>query len=477
VYDFKRISMGVRSNPMRAGRNFANRLVNCFAEENGEDNVSPISIWAAAGLRNFGAQFSADGIRKAIVVGTKIYLVSGRSLFMVDVTGIATLIGGIPTDGPVYMMRNRANPTQIGIVSDGSFWIITNDVLTQINDVDLPAPNSGFYHDGYFIFTILDGRWFISAIDDGDSIDGLDFAKAESNPDDLLCGIGFEREIVLFGTKSIEWDQNTGGADFPYTRSQTIDVGCLAGNTVAAAATETANALFFVANDHTVRRINGYTPTVISPPALSELIRVYAEGGGNLDLMSATSWEDGGRFFYSLSCPQWTWVYDTKSGWWHERKSYLQECWRVNQVLRFGTKLIACDYAKGQLYEMSSDIYSDGDDPLITEITLPTVHMAPYRFSNLATQFDFETGVGLGNAAEEHDKEPIMRVDISRDGGKTYHGHDELRMGRKAETQVRAIGRLYGQFDQRGMTLKLTCSAAVMRRFDQAWSANELQAA
>jgi hypothetical protein len=28
-------------------------------------------------------------------------------------------LGGIPTNGPVYMRRNRRVPTQIGIVSDG----------------------------------------------------------------------------------------------------------------------------------------------------------------------------------------------------------------------------------------------------------------------------------------------------------------------------------------------------------------------
>lgn len=467
--DFKPISLGNKSNPFRKGRNFAARLVNCYAEDNGEEGVSPFSVYPSAGFVNFGAQMDDAGIRNALPVGNSLYVVAGRNLYLVDTFGNSDLIGGIPTDGPVYMERNRRSPTQIGIVSDGNFYIVDTNIVTQINDPDLPAPNSLGYHDGYFLFSILDGRWFISALNDGSAVDGLDFTRAESNPDNLLRIIGFEREVVAFGTGSIEWYQNTGNADFPYSRSAARNIGCLAGGTVCAVASDQENALFFVASDHTVRRIQGYTPTTISTNEITDLIRAYVEGGGDLDQMTATSWEDGGRFYYSLSCPDWTREYNTKSGW-GDRKSYLQDRWRVGKVVRFGTKLVACDFAKGQLYEMSDDYSEEAGDPLIMDIIPPPVNVSPYRFICDAIRLNCLTGVGLNND-EDQNENPYAVISVSRDNGKTWHGHESVSLGTQDQTQVNPKVYRLGKFDRQGMTLRFRVSAKVMRRFDGAFAA------
>ena len=58
-----------------------------------------------------------------------------------------------------------------------------------------------------------------------------------------------EGEVVLFGRDTIEWWQNTGDADFAFTRSQAIRLGCLSANSVAAI----DRTLAWIANDGTVR--------------------------------------------------------------------------------------------------------------------------------------------------------------------------------------------------------------------------------
>lgn len=473
-HDYKPISLGIQSNPTREGRNFSARLENCFAEENGNEGITPISIFPMPGLRNFTASIDDAGVRAQLEFGSSLYVVAGRNLYMINSFGDSTLIGGIPTDGAVYMERNRND--QIGIVSDGSYWTVESNVLTLNTDPDLPAPISFGYHDGYGILGIADGRWFITGIDDFTTIDALDFTKAESNPDALVRAIGFEREVVVFGSASTEFYQNTGNADFPYQRASAIQVGCLGGNTVAKVASKSVNALCFVANDHTVRRLEGYTPIVISTNEIDEVIRAYAESGADLTLLRATSWQDGGRFFYSLSCPQFTRIYNSKTQLWHDGRSKAMDRWRVDNVVRFGTKLIAGDYSTGQLYTMSSDYYDEAGDEMTIRIVTPAVHMAPYRFILDAWRLLLETGTGLisGDAA---DTNPRVMIRISRDGGKTWHGQDTVEIGAKNATQTNVRGYRWGWGDIRGLTLEFSMSAKVMRRFDGAWAATRMLAA
>lgn len=480
VLDFKPISLGLRSNPMRSGRNGAARLINCFAEMNGEEHISPWSIYPSLGLSNFGAAMdigdSDFGIRGMLAVGNTLYVVAGRNLYSVDTFGNSNLIGGIPTDGPVYMERNRRSPTQIGIVTDGNFYIVDSNILTQIEDADLPAPNSLSFMDGYFVFSILDGRWFISAIDDGTDIDALDFAKAESNPDNLLRIIAHERELLLLGAESTEWWQNTGATDFPFTRSQAINIGCLAGGTAARVATDTANTVLFVANDHTVRRVEGYTLRSVSNNEIEQAIRDYHEAGSDLAQMTATSWEDAGRFFYCLSTPSWSRCYDSKTGHWHERESYNSARWRVGQVVKFGTKLIAGDATTGQLYLMSDAYFSEGSNPLISKVVAPPVHMTPYRFICDGLRVNIETGVGLNTTATQN-LDPYMMVRLSRDAGNSWHSSFTLPLGKLAQTQVSPKAYRLGQFDRQGMTVEFSISAEVFRRWDGAFAATRQLAA
>jgi hypothetical protein len=458
------ISLGLRSNPSKHGKQAGNaRLINCFAEEIGEEGKTQWVITATPGLSTFGDSLGeGNGIRDMLDVDGVLMSVAGRQVYQTLASGTATRIGGIPTDGAAYMRRNRREPVQTGIASDGYYAVFDGGVQTEIQDVDLPPPTGLAYLDGYGILPTTRGRYFLTGLDDFTTIGGLDFGVAESNPDPIVRAHELGREVYLFGTQSTEAHQNTGAADFPFERSQTIEIGCAAADSVCAVDSPGGKALMFVAHDHTVRLMPGYTPQVVSTGEIENLIRRMAEAG-TISSLKATTWSWGGRFFYALSASDWTRVFDGKTGYWHERKSYLMDRWRVSKVTPFNGKLIAGDASTGQLYQMSDETFTEGSSPHVMQIVFPPVHAFPYGGVVNAFYPDLISGVGL-NTTTAHNLDPVALLDWSKDGGDTWSTPREIPLHRLGQTarRIQPIRRL-GRFGQKGLTFRLTLSAAVQK--------------
>jgi hypothetical protein len=457
------ISLGVRANPSRHSKQAGSaRLINCFAEEVGEEGKSQWLITATGGLSNFGASLGSEGIREMIEVDGALFVVPGRQIYQVDTSGVGTRIGGMPTDGPVYARRNRANPVQIGWVSDGLFYVTTNGATSEVSDSDLPPPSSLAYLDGYGVLPISRGRYMLTGIDEFTTVDGLDEGTAEANPDPIVRAHELGREVYFFGTKTTEPHQNTGDADFPLQRSQVLEVGCAAADSVAPVDMPGGKALMFVAHDHTVRVLQGYQTQVVSTGDIENKIRLLAEAG-TIGTLTATSWSWGGRFFYALSCASWTVCYDAKTGLWHERRSYLSDRWRVSKVTSFNGQLIAGDATTGQLYTMNDDTFAEGSDPHVFEIITPPVHAFPSGGVINGLYVDAVSGVGL-NTTTDYNLDPVMLVDWSRDGGATFSTPREVPLFRQGQTgrRIQPIRRL-GRFGQKGIVFRFRISADVQK--------------
>jgi hypothetical protein len=456
------ISLGLRTNPGRSNHQAGTaQLINVFAEESGEDGKSVWTIFGTEGLDPFGSPLVGGGIRAMIVVGTTLYAVAGRNVYSVTTGGVGTLLGGIATDGPVYMERNRRIPAQIGIVSDNLYYVIDTGAnsLTQIIDVDLPAPISISVSDGFGIIPVVGGSWFLTGLDDFTTIDALDEGTAEAYPDEIVRSMVLEREVIMMGETSLEWFQNTGDADFPFTRVHALELGCLAGDSVAKVDTQTRKTILWVAPDHTVRMMNGYSGQVVSTPEIETLIKLLHRAG-NISQLKGFAWAYEGRFFYNLTCNSWSRTWDSKTGNWHSRKSYGGDRWRVSCVVPFGSRMIAGDYDTGQLYVMDSTIWTENGDHLVREIIPPIIHASPYRIVANALYIDAATGVGL-NSTDTHESDPKLLVKWSRDSGRTWSSQRERTLHESAE--VRRVAPIYrlGKFSQKGMTLSISLSAPV----------------
>lgn len=448
------------SSQARFNQGGAAQLINCYLSPIGDEGKVKSAIYASDGMQGFAfLQNVASGLgcRAGIVVDGVIYVVAGVGLYKITATGDQKFIGSmnISTTAPVFMERNRRATPDIAIVCDGLMYYCRADVLTQVTDSDLLAPITLAFSDGYFGITTAQNKWQIGAIDDASVWDGLDFATADGDPDALIRIAALQAQFYLFGEKTIEVWQDNGGADFPYSRSFVIPIGLLASNSVATVAETFA----WVANDRTVRLLgSGDSASVISTPKVESDIQDIEDPS----TIRAASWSSRGHTFYSLTCPQWTHIYDTRMQKWHERQTYGRKNWRIAFVLAFGTKLIAGDADTGALFEMSPNFKDDAGDPLISYVIPPTVHAFPQRVSHNALYLDVQRGVGTGQGLPQ-DVDPEIMIEWSHDGGETYKTQRKIKLGKQGKNLTRIRTNRLGQAPENGRVYRFSWSAKVDR--------------
>jgi hypothetical protein len=317
------ISFGTTSNPNR--NDTQGVLVNCYAEDLGEENEVRYALYACDGYSSFSTLTgSGSGVCKGMLNfdDTTLYVVTGQRINRVNTSGTATDMGALATSGYAYMARNRKDPNaQIGIVtSDGLFRIIENNsVSTPSVDPDIPTFNSICALDGYFILTAANGEWFVSSIDEGATIDELDFAQAQSNPDGILRGIVRGRDVLICGPRSIEAYQNTGATDFPFERVTAINFGVAYAPAMVnlAAVTDggTQDVVIFPGNNADgsyagVMMLEGYGAKTFSPSALDRAILAEPTKSS----IRAFTYARNGHVFYTITGSSFTWEYNASLG-------------------------------------------------------------------------------------------------------------------------------------------------------------------
>lgn len=449
------LTFSTSSNPGRYGYDGGARLINAYAEARGPEGRAQFPIYAVDGLSSFSTLTGGNGVRAMLAVDNQFVVVAGRLVFVVDPGGGGVVAGGMPSDGAVYMAVNRRNPNpQVAIVCDGIFKVLAGGILTEISDADLTTPLSVTHLDGYMVFIDALGRLTSSAIDDATDIAALDFANAESNRDGGVMVTTRGRELVAFGTSSIEFWSNTGADNFPFSRANTVDIGTVSGKSVAAI----SQTIAFVAHDGTVRILDGYTPQRVSNHAVERFIADTVDKS----TLSATAWSDRGHSFYALSSPSGTWVYDLATQFWHERKSYGLDRWRVSCVERFGDQLIAGHYDEGTLYTMSPDTYAEGGDPILWEMRAPVTHAFPGRLLMHRLDVDVVPGVGLATTSAPN-ADPQIMIDTSEDGGTTFGGERSVSVGGINARLTTVSTHRLGLVRPTGRIIRVRMSADVVR--------------
>ena len=374
------------------------RMVNMFPEVVPEGGKQPAFLQRAPGL-TLRTRVGQGPIRGMWQHGAYLYVVSGDTFYRVDSNYIATAKGTVANQSIVSMSDNG---TQIFIAANPISYIYNTvtDTFGQILDPDFPGAATVGFLDGYFVFTPPNSqRIWVTQLLDGTSINPLDFASAEGNPDDIVSMIVDHREVWLFGTVSTEVWYNAGGADFPLLRIQGAfnELGCAARYSVA----RMNNQIYWLGKDGRGQGIvyatNGYQGQRVSTHAVEWQIQQY---GSLSDAISFTYQQDG-HSFYVLTFPSAnrTWCYDAATGAWHERNGWADQWTRYRGVTQafFNNENVVGDFENGNIYAVDQDSYSYGGETqrwLRSWRALPTGENTLARTAHHALQLDCETGVG-----------------------------------------------------------------------------------
>jgi len=301
----------------KSGKINAQQSVNLFSVFDDKEPKVAISMYSTPGLTQRIDIGITGRVRRMHILGDLLYAVTESRVSEIQTNWNAVTLGTLTTSSGHVSMAD--NGTQLLIV-DGTDkgYIVTSGAIALITDADFPSSTSCVFHNGYFIVTETDtGKIYTSKLYDGTNWKALDFATAESAPDDLV-GIGTtQRNLWLFGEKSTEIYQSVSNPDFPFDRvpGGIIDLGCAA----IASMTEINGVIYWLSDKGFIAKSSGYGYERVSPNNIDYQISTYS------DVTDATSYsyEKNGRIFYVIIFPtaDKTWGLELLSGQWHEWQS------------------------------------------------------------------------------------------------------------------------------------------------------------
>jgi len=431
------------------------QLINCYSEKQGTDAKDPLAI-----LPEYGATLEravTDTPQRGSIYLDDldcIYDVHSSGVWKVPESGAATRIGTIPGTDVVQMSRNQAEIPQISIRCGAGQFYIENDVVKRVVDEDLP--DDAISQDqigGYTAYLFANRRFYLSSLNECQTVDGLDYATAAQSADPAVR-IKADGDLFIFKRKQTEQWRVTGNADFPIEPIGTpIKHGLLA----AEAVTAFDNTLAFAGDDCIVYRISGTGQVQrISDHGIE---RVIANDSDQASIM-ASSHTIEGHAFAVFQGSGWCRVFDAATGVWHSRESYNQGGrWRFRNPVRAWGKIIVGDTLSGSLYYLDKTAFVEGDQPLIWGVDTPTFHAFPNGAVMDALHIDVATGnaltTGQGSA-------PKLMAEWSVDGGATWKGQRMLSLGTYGQ-RVRVTTRRLGRFGPQGVIFRFRISDPVIR--------------
>lgn len=429
----------------------AQRTVNLFPikDKQGADVSSllgtpGLSLFATCGVGPIrGGKDAANG---------RAFFVSGGTLYEVMSDGSSMVRGSLLTSSGAVTFAD--NGIQLGICDKtyGYVFKYSDNTFAQITDGDFPASVGAIdFIDNYFVVNENDtGKFYISAVSDGASWDPLDFATAESSPDNLKRAFNFVGQLGLFGDTTLEIWRNTGDSLFPFARiSGSVPIGTLSPDTVISIDTSVYWVGHTSQGGAMVYRAQGFTPTRIS----NEFIDRILQAEPNPELLRSWSYQKDGHAFLvitggSLSTSL---VYDLSTEEWHER-AYLNTVGEFEQHLgccavHIFNKIFLGSRLDGSIYELSMDVYTDNGNPIKRQriYTHLLDELSYVRYNSL--QIGFENGVGLTSGDGSN---PQASLRISRDGARTWSNYFNASIG--------AIGKYQQQVKFRRLGIHQQCT-------------------
>ena len=412
------IPFPVTTVPGYRSQESAGRLINCYAEPIGEgtkDAAPPSKRVRVPGLTSTFTS-SQTGFRgMALLAGSKpLYVAFNGQLYKANtgdtaLTAHAALGGGTAT---AYFARNNKSPAdKVVVTGNQAFIIVDPNTISSYPDVDLPAPNAVCSIDGYFVFTVGNGQIWASALNDT-SVDALSVATAEVSPDAPVRPIPFSGRLLIFGLTTLEIWIDVGATPFPFQRTTAVPFGLLGPDAVAGWEDGWGAGLLWVANDFTVRFLDGYTPVRVSVPDLERLI----QRDTNKSALLANVHVVDGHPMWTITGQTFSWSFDLNTKKWHERASYLTDRWRgLQSVNAFGKWLIG-DRESGNIFEIDPTNHMEGTKLLPMRIESGPVMQFPQRVRVAKADFHVEVGVGIATGSSVQ-IDPTAIISWSDDGG------------------------------------------------------------
>jgi hypothetical protein len=426
----------------------AGSLVNAYYEFQSEPDGTRVVIYGTPGLDLFHDVDAGDTPWRGLHPMPDVSLFYGvhrGTFYEVNNSGVVTARGTIgTTSGMVDIVDDGTNV----IVVDGSeiYTYNTTTPATPIAagaDAERPtAPNTCTVQAGR---TLTDengtGQFKGSSAYAPGTWDALDFATAESNPDDVIRVLNHSGTVLLMGVYSIEPWANVGGSGFPYAKIINSDSGT--GLAARWSVGKILGTYAFLAQNREgevfVGILNGYRVERISNFELDYIINGYSS------VANATGYGYllGGHPMYQINFPSVgkSWLYDATTKYWSEVRSGADGRHRGEIAIDFINQTIVSDYENGKLYKINPESYTDNGAAIHTILRGRHIVSRKKMVKLSSIELGIESGVGTVSG---QGSDPVAALRLSKDGGHSFGVSRFSKMGKVGEYTKRLIWRRCG---------------------------------
>lgn len=447
-----------------SGANFDSKksramLINMIAEADPNQNYSCVK--RCDGLTSFSTAYGA--IRSNILVnGGYAYYISGAYAYRTNTVGVSSSLGVVGGSGRGQVVSNSVpdNNQILFLNGDGEGYIYNNSGLVQITDSDFFSTTSAtILNERFWLSRDGTNEFFASDISDGFTYNPLSFASAEESPDFVKAVIAKKSSLWVLGDRTMEFWQSYTDTTVPVrkVRSSTVERGIQSVGSLA----EAGDHFAFLANDLTVRLVNGNDVKIISDLQFNLKIR----GNGTATYPGFSVTDDAIGFFvdtpthktYYITFPTegYTWGYDILTGLSHTRASEISGYWRVGAATIFNGKILCGDLITSDMWLL--DPASKAEDGILR---------AAYRSTGVSFEYDItipyiEVDIEVGQI-EDPTISPNIMVRYSKDGGYNWINHSDVPLGNQGDYRKRMIIRNFGRLVRhKDFMIELICTDPV----------------
>jgi hypothetical protein len=429
-----------------------------------QQGKKPSSLYSRAGNALFATVGNGAGRGGFASSNGRCFIVSGASIYEIFSVGTSALIGTIDSaSGDITIAENGI---QLAICDGTSLYIFTyaTNNFQKVTSANLPSASTVCFLGGYFIVSKApnSGIFQISAPYDGLTWAALDFATAESSPDNLLRVMTISGQLFLFGGSTVEIWSNTGAASFPFRRVNSAAVISV-GTSSPYSVDEIDNSTFWIGKnidgDGIVYRADGLTPIRIS----TEFVERRLQAVTDKNSLKGMSYQEAGHVFYIITGGgmETALVYDISTKVWAEW-AYLNsdgayELPLTSYLLYAFGKTLSLDRANGNIYHLSQDYHSDNGEEIARDRIFTHIfdNGNPFLIKNLV--INFETGVGNSECAD-----PKAMLYLSNNGGRSFYAYYEKALGKIGEYLSRVVFWRLGRYRQLTFRLRITDKVKVV---------------
>jgi hypothetical protein len=413
----------------------AQERVNLFVELQSEPEKNILTLYPTPGLVTF-VNFGTSPIRGMYEKGDLMYVAHSNKLYTLSNNGTMTDIGTLSSYGGRVVFAD--NGTQIMLV-DGTYGYIynaTTATFTQISDADFPGADCVAFFNGRFVVNKPNtGQFFISALYDGFVWDALDYATAESDPDNIVRLMVEGGQLVIFGDRTTEFWGDSGAADFPYARigSAAIEWGLAARWSLS----KFMDSLIFLRKNRLgqvqVCVQSGSSSMAVSTPEIDYILSQYS----TVSDATGFAYMLSGHPMYQINFPNAnaSWLYDGQSKSWSKLQYGASGRHRAEIQQQLLNKSYVSDYENGKLYRFAEGVYTDDGEMIVREFV--TRHQANGNLLHFSSLWlEMESGVGLQTG---QGSAPQVMMQISRDGGHEWGAEVWRDIGATGKYKTRAL--------------------------------------